>query len=1138
MRAPARADIYGIARVVHARQPTMTGTYRMRRSISLLLSMALIFSMTPTTGFAAQFATPAATAAPAPRFAAVSTEPTAAFVPDSVIVKFKDPITTAGVNKFAGAHDLATSDVSRGADKRQMSVNVPDGSTLSGFIDQLNADPTVEFADRNYIRHVTIAANPNDPDYTNAQTLVSSGVNYANARSWWLRNSGASAFWNNYNNIATAFPARADASAIKVAVIDTGFYMNHPDKGVNIVAGKDEMQTYSHGVATKDSDVTPVSDTAPGTDRQTSAHGTCVAGEIAAASNNGIGSASVGLDLDVVMYKVMGIWTEGDPANGYPAGSAVILDSAIEDAIYDATNDGAKVITMSLGGAGNSTAMQTAVNYAYNHGVVVCAATGNNGVSTNFYPAACANVIGVGSYSLNSSGNRARSSFTNYGTQLDVLAPGVMIYGLTNPTYDLDNSSTNYKPGYEWWQGTSMASPAFAGMLAMVWRFAPTLTNAEITNVVLTSATASGTQPNTNYGYGYVDVNGALAALESAYPYLAKPAVTTTKTAYGAEGVNVAWNAVTGRSVQYQVARDGQTPATTASTAMSFTGLSEGTHTVSVTPVSSYNWYDASNRATYTFSVDKTAPVVSSIAFASDQITWSDTEGAAAHTTRVRIDSNATQTVTGNAFAVPAGTLAEGGHTFYIAETDSVGNTGQTYAYPFTYVNPAVAPPIDPEYTSYSSTVTVIWLADPAVTYQYTLNGGATVSVPSGSATLTLHEGANALRVRTVKGPALSSWADSVVTYHPPVPASPQVSAIPDTSQPSVAVSWSAAAFATSYEYRLNGAAWVTTTSSGASLAGLVKGVNTVGVRARDFSGPSGETTRSFRFTPPVPATPAPHAAAPSVVAPTVGLSWDAIAGAASYEVELNGSSVQPADGTSLAVTGLAAGDNTLRVRALNGYGDASAWSAPIGVVRLVSYNVSSLGPVATVAHAGSTAVVSVSVRDPAGAGLPGIQVRYEYSYDNKNWSYLAVQTTDASGTASYTVAPTKNMWVRPFVSAGTYYLDTTGAAVKISVAADVRAPVKPSGVIHHRTFTIHGYLKPKHTSGAHNVKIKLYRYRSGHYTYYKTVTATNHNYKSYTKYSVSTSVPSSGSWRAYAYYAETTSYAVTTSTYTKFTVK
>jgi hypothetical protein len=648
----------------------------MKRWTSALVVVALTFSLIPVPAFAQPV------------------HPTLDYVRDSVLVKLRYT-SSATIAGLARKHGLRAQDVRSGSGGRQLSVRVPSGKSVDQFIGELKSDGNVEYADRDYIRGVSsYTVPPNDPEYASSLTWSEGSVNYAYGKSWWLRNSGANSFWGNYNNGAAAFPTRATGDTFKIGVIDTGFYMNHPDKGANIVAGRDEFQSYTNGVFAKDSDVTPASENAPNNDRMTAAHGTCVAGEIAAATGNGTGVASVGYDNRVVVYKVQGIWTAGDPANGYPAGSAVILDQAIVDAIYDATNDGCRVINMSLGGSDPSSAMQAAIDYAYGKGVVIVAATGNDGANTNFYPAAANHVIGVGSYGLSGT-SRVRSSFTNFGTQLDVLSPGQMVYGLTNPSY---NAGAGYATGYEFWDGTSMASPAFAGMLAMVWRFAPALTNAEITSYMLSSATAVGAQPNTDYGYGYANPANAYAKIKSDLPYLAKPSFTTTKTTYATKNVSVAWAGVSGRSVQYRVVADGTTSTQTAST-VSLSGLADGTHTVDVTPVSAYNWYLPSNDVQLTFSVDTVAPAAPAVSYdsATRLLSWTDSE-AGDHTTQLAVDTTVSPTVVAGTSRDLSTVAAGVPHTAYVRFTDAAGNVGPWGSVTFGRIE---SPPVVPVLLAY-----------------------------------------------------------------------------------------------------------------------------------------------------------------------------------------------------------------------------------------------------------------------------------------------------------------------------------------------------------------------------------------------------------------------------------------------------
>lgn len=403
---------------------------------------------------------------------------------------------------------------------------VPAGKNIERTLAELRADPAVEWAEPNYIRELSIdyTSMPNDPHFRDGTALFSSVAYLDHTRSWYLRGNGsigADLVWP-YLAPAPAEPlgAEAPASAFPVAVIDSGFYMSHPDRGPNITAGKDCFDTYTYAtdVITIDDDVTPAPPTAPNNSVYQASHGTCVAGEIAAGVNNGVGSVGAGYDAHVRVYKVLGVCVDGIPELDLTAGSAIILDSAVIDAIHRATDDGCKVICMSLGGPDASAALQDAVDYAYARGVLVVAATGNSASSPVQYPAACTNVLGVGSYRIDD--NRAsspvirRSAFTSYGPGLDLLAPGEDIWGLVDPGFDQDGAGSTTYPGYMMWNGTSMATPLVAGGAAALWRFAPELSNDELARALFRSARDLGPAGyDTGYGWGAFNMDAARVAL-------------------------------------------------------------------------------------------------------------------------------------------------------------------------------------------------------------------------------------------------------------------------------------------------------------------------------------------------------------------------------------------------------------------------------------------------------------------------------------------------------------------------------------------------------------------------------------------------------------------------------------------------
>lgn len=539
-----------------------------------------------------------------------------------VLVKFKDSSAPA-VRRTLTARGVSASALPAATRRGISAVRIPKGRTAAAFVAELKADSNVAVAAPDFKRYPVAYLPPNDPAYNDSATYSNPDPNQARnmvssyGKSWWLRDLGvnAAAAWQHGFSDPSArnFPVRAPASTFKVAVLDTGFYMNHPDKGPNIVAGIDEFgyRTPSGDLAT-DTDVTPpVADSSVSSDPREAlfivSHGTCTAGEVAAATRNDEGVASAGYDAEVVVYKVMG--KDLDPSS-QDYQYVYIDDQALINAIYDATDAGCKVISMSLGGDTDSPLFQNAVNYAWGHGVAILAATGNNPTAPVLFPAADDNVVGVGSYSVDDAG-RFRSDFTSYllnhppakQNGVDILAPGEMIWGLIKPDYQ--SFLGGGVPGYEFWAGTSMATPAAAGALAHMWRYQPSFTNQQIIDYLEHHAAPEGTNPNIGYGWGYLDMSLVMDGLMSDYPYLHAPALTTPATV--PVGPNfITWNAVTGHSVVYNVSVDGFPVATSAGTWAGVT-LAEGSHTYAVQATSLFDWYDGSSTSTGTILADPTA---------------------------------------------------------------------------------------------------------------------------------------------------------------------------------------------------------------------------------------------------------------------------------------------------------------------------------------------------------------------------------------------------------------------------------------------------------------------------------------------------------------------------------------------------
>jgi subtilisin len=260
-----------------------------------------------------------------------------------------------------------------------------------------------------------------------------------------------------------AWPTGNTGKGVKVAILDTGIDPTHPDLGV---AGG-----VNFAGSTKDGSTNP----ADWNDGH--GHGTHCAG-IAAARNNGIGVVGVAPDATLYAVKVL-----SDSGSGYTSDIIQGLD-------WCAAN-GIKVASMSLGGGG-TTSLQAACDRAFSQGVVLVAAAGNS-AGPVMYPAAYSSVIAVSA----TDSRDLRASFSNYGPEIAVAAPGVSIY-------------STYKGGsYTTMSGTSMACPHVAGAAALAW--ASGLTSAQaVRDRLTTTAEDLGTAGfDTSYGYGLVDAQKA-----------------------------------------------------------------------------------------------------------------------------------------------------------------------------------------------------------------------------------------------------------------------------------------------------------------------------------------------------------------------------------------------------------------------------------------------------------------------------------------------------------------------------------------------------------------------------------------------------------------------------------------------------
>ena len=272
---------------------------------------------------------------------------------------------------------------------------------------------------------------------------------------------------------------------VTIAIVDSGVDFTHPDLVTKALAGYDFIE----------------GDTLP---QDEYGHGTHVAGIAAAATNNGQGVAGVSWGAQLLPVRVL---------NSTGGGSYSILAAGI---IW-AADHGAQIINLSLGGLTPDSTLLNAVNYAINRGCLLVAASGNDGSGFLRYPAAFPAVVSVGSTnSINQ-----RSGFSNYGTGLDLMAPGEAIY------------STNTGGGYFYRTGTSMSVPYVSGLAAVLWGRAGATTPHLIEIAMEQSALDLGAAGwDAEYGFGLIQMDQALL-------YANQVAYTKTPVATYAGGVGI-----------------------------------------------------------------------------------------------------------------------------------------------------------------------------------------------------------------------------------------------------------------------------------------------------------------------------------------------------------------------------------------------------------------------------------------------------------------------------------------------------------------------------------------------------------------------------------------------------------------------
>jgi serine protease len=406
-------------------------------------------------------------------------EPARASVPDQVIVQFRGGANEADVSRVT--REAGAKRVRRGRTGARHLVTLDAGFTVAEALNRLRGRPEVEYAEPNVIFRASQArrVTPNDNFFPSQ---------------WHFEMLDATRTW----------AIQSGDRSVVVAVLDTGIayedfgpYRKAPDFSTTVfVQGFDFINNDTHA-------------------NDDNFHGTHVASVIAEATNNGVGGAGLAYGTALMPVKVL-------DAEGF--GDTFSIAEGID---FAADNDDVKVINLSLGGGGTSTAITSAIGRAVARGVTVVAAAGNESEGTVSFPASLANVIAVGAID----GRKLKAPYSNFGSALDVVAPGGDIRrddtgpglrpdgrpdGILQQTFDPDTAAETGRYddfAYFFVVGTSQACPQVAALAALLYRQGITEPAAIQAAIQSTAEDLGAGGRDDTFGHGLIRPSAALTGL-------------------------------------------------------------------------------------------------------------------------------------------------------------------------------------------------------------------------------------------------------------------------------------------------------------------------------------------------------------------------------------------------------------------------------------------------------------------------------------------------------------------------------------------------------------------------------------------------------------------------------------------------
>jgi serine protease len=319
-------------------------------------------------------------------------------------------------------------------------------------------------------------------------------------------------------NLPQAWDITTGDNDVIVAVIDTGVLLDHPEMSGQLVAGYDFISDVESAGDGDGIDSIPNDEgDSVQAGASSSFHGTHVAATVAARSNDNRGAAGVAWNSRIMPIRVLG---KGG-GNNLDLAQGIRYAAGLSNVSGTLPERKADIINMSLGGEGDSQTVREAVEAARAAGVIMIAAAGNESTSLLSYPASNSGVVSVSAVDI----NREFAYYSNYGTMIDVAAPGgdlrEDLNGDSRPdgvfSAGADDTTDSITYQLIFYEGTSMASPHVAGVAALMKAVYPDMTPAEFDAMLaageLTNDLGQSGRDDL-YGHGLIDAFKAVDAAQ------------------------------------------------------------------------------------------------------------------------------------------------------------------------------------------------------------------------------------------------------------------------------------------------------------------------------------------------------------------------------------------------------------------------------------------------------------------------------------------------------------------------------------------------------------------------------------------------------------------------------------------------